>query len=511
MNKQRKYCRFFLSGPFIALLLLCNSGFAQQSNVMYFMKGVPQINSINPAAQASYGFYLGTPGMAPFTFDFQNNPLRFHDLIFYNKAIDSVITFLHPTADKRKFLSLLGSNNFIGTDISTGLFSMGFRINTMFFSIGITEKEYLRLNYPKDIFTFPMYGLLDNSLNPSNLDLSGIGVNAALYTEIALGVSKEINDLITVGVRGKVLLGQANLYMKTTDIGINTTDSLWRFHSKLDLNTSIPFLEIPKGTDGKYDISKAGLQKNITTSDILDAFLRKPNMGLAVDLGVIVKPFNWLTVSASVVDLGSIKWSHYAYGLKQDTTTTFRGVDMTGIIKGDTTNIGKMLTDSVFSAFKKFTVKPGSYTTYLPTKIYVGATFNLWSDRISFGVLSMTEIYLKTVKQSFSISANIQPIRMISTTFSYSLLDNTYHDFGFGLALKLGPFNSYYIFDYIPTTYDKLVTGENFPKGIPLIGGKPININAPVYMRAFSMKIGFNLVFGGNRKKKALQDVPLIE
>jgi len=25
------------------------------------------------------------------------------------------------------------------------------------------------------------------------------------------------------------------------------------------------------------------------------------------------------------------------------------------------------------------------------------------------------------------------------------------------------------------------------------------------------MKIGMNLVFGGNRKKKALQDVPLIE
>jgi hypothetical protein len=511
MIKPGKYTRFILSGPFIALLLICNIGFSQQSNVMYFMKGVPQINTLNPAAQAGYGFYLGTPGMAPFSFDFQNSPLRFHDLIFYNKSIDSVVTFLHPSADKRKFLSLLGSNNFIGTDVSTGIISMGFRINTMFFSIGISEKEYFRVNYPKDLFTLPMYGLLDKNLNPSNLDLSGIGVNASLYTEIALGVSKEINDLITVGVRGKILLGQANLYMKTTDIGIITNDSLWKFHSKVDLNASVPFLTIPKGTDGKYDIGTATMKNNLSGSDFLDAFLRKPNMGLAVDLGVIIKPMSWLTVSASVVDLGSIKWKNYSYNLKQDTSTIFRGADMTGIIKGDTTNIGEMLKDSVLMAFKKYNLRPGSYTTYLPTKLYIGATFNLWSDRISFGVLSMTEFYLKTVRQSFSISANIQPIRLISTSFSYSLLDNKYHDFGFGVAFKVGPFNSYYIFDYIPTSYDKVVTGEKFPNGIPLVGGKPININAPVYMRAFSMKIGMNLVFGGNRKKKALQDVPLIE
>ncbi len=510
---QRKYKEFFFSGLLAAFLLLCNNAFSQQSNVEYFMKGVPQINTLNPAAQGGYGFYLGTPLLSPFSLDIENNPLRFHDLIYHYKTntVDSVITFLSHLADKRKFLSILGNNNFIGTDISTSILSLGFRINTMFFSFGISEKEYIRLNYPKDLFTFPMYGLLDNSLKPTNLDLSGIGINAAAYTEFSMGVSKEINDLITVGIRGKVLLGQANVFMKTTDIGINTNDSLWKFHSKVDMNASIPFLTIPKGSDGKYDLTSAALKSNISTSDILDAFLRKPNMGLAMDLGVIIKPASWLTLSASIVDLGYIKWKNYSYNLKQDTSAIFRGIDMSGIIKGDTTNIGKMLTDSVMSAFKKYNLKPGSYNTPLPTKIYVGATFNLWSDRISFGVLSMTEVYLNNVKQSFSISANIQPIRLISTSFSYSLLDNQYHDFGFGVAFKFGPFNSYYIFDYIPTSYDRIKTGENVPNGIPLIGGKPINFAAPMYTKAFSMKIGMNLVFGGNRKKKALQDVPLIE
>jgi hypothetical protein len=163
-----------------------------------------------------------------------------------------------------------------------------------------------------------------------------------------------------------------------------------------------------------------------------------------------------------------------------------------------------MLSDSIFNAFKKFNVQPGGYSTYLPTKIYIGGTFNLWSDRISFGVLSMTELYLNTVRQSFSVSANIQPIRMFSTSLSYSLLDNTYHDFGFGLSLKLGPINTYYIFDYIPTTYDNL-------KNLKIANQTLPSIPAPVYTRAFSMKIGMNIVFGGNRKKKLLQDVPLIE
>jgi hypothetical protein len=506
MIKQGKIAGLFLTGPLIAFLLLCNNVNSQQSNVMYYMKGVPQSNTLNPAFQPDYGFYLGMPGLSPMAIDIENNPLRFHDLIFHyhSPTVDSVITFLNPLADKRKFLALLGSNNFISTDVSTSLFSLGFRVSSMFFSIGITQKEFVRLNYPRDLFTLPMYGLLDNSLNPSNLDLSGIGINAAAYTEFSVGASKNIDDIITVGIRGKLLFGQANLFMKTTDIGLNTSLNQWDFHSNVNMNASIPFLTIPKGVDGKYDLNGAALKSKISTSDLLDAFIRKPNMGLAVDLGVVIKPIDWLTLSASVVDLGSIRWSHYSYNLKQDTSFTFNGINMTGIIKGDTANVGKMLSDSIFNAFKKFNVQPGAYTTYLPTKIYIGGTFNLWSDRISFGILSMTELYLKTVRQSFSVSANIQPIRGFSTSFSYSLLNNTYHDFGFGLSLKVGPFNTYYIFDYIPTSYDKLKNLKIGSQTVP-------SIPAPVYTRAFSMKIGMNLVFGGNRKKKLMQDIPLIE
>lgn len=498
MTKQREYHDLFLFGPLIAFLLLCSNANSQQNNVMYFMKGVPQSNTQNPAFQPDYGFYLGFPGMSPMAIDVENNPLRFHDLVFYNPKIDSVITFLHPSADKGKFLALLGNNNFINTDISSSLFSLGFRINTMFFSFGIAQKEYIRLNYPKDLFTLPMYGLLDNSLNPTNLNLSGIGLNAASYTELSMGVSKNIGDMISVGVRGKVLLGQADLFMKTTDIGINTSLAQWQVHSKLDLDASVPFLNIPKNTDGTYNLNGIGMQPNISGSDILNAFIRKPNIGLAVDLGATVKPMDWLTLSASVVDLGYIRWSHYSYNLKQDTSFTFTGINLTSIIKGDTANVGKMLSDSISKAFKKVNVQSGAYNTALPTKIYIGATFNLWSDRISFGLLSITELYLNTVRQSFSVSANLQPIRMFSTSFTYSLIDNTYHDFGWGLSLKLGMLNMYYIFDYIPTTYDKLKTGG-------------ITIPVPVYAREFSMKIGMNLVFGGNRKKKLMQDVPLIE
>ena len=498
MIKQGKFYKLFFSGPLIAFLLLCNNANSQQNDVLYFIKGVPQSNTQNPAFQPDYNFYLGLPGMSPMSIDIENNPFRFHDFVFYNPTIDSVITFLHPSADKNKFLALLGKNNFINTDLSTSLFSLGFRIKEMFFSIGITQKEYVRLNYPKDLFTLPMYGLLDNSLNPTNLDLSGIGVNAASYTELSLGISRNINDMITVGIRGKILLGQANLYMKTTDIGINTSLTQWQFHSKLDLDASIPFLQIPKNQDGQYTLDSARMKSQISSSDIMNTFVRNPNLGLAVDLGITVKPMDWLTLSASVVDLGYIRWSNFSYNLKQDTSFTFNGINMTGIIKGDTANVGKMLSDSISGAFKKTSLQSKAYNTSLPTKIYIGATFNLWSDRISFGLLSITEIYLNTVRQSFSVSANLQPIRMVSASFAYSLINNTYHDFGFGLSLKPGFVNTYFIFDYIPTAYDKLKTGN-------------ITIPVPVYARAFSMKIGVNLVFGGSRKKKLMQDVPLIE
>ncbi len=472
---------------------------SQPGNILYFMKGVPQSNLLNPAFQPQCNFYFGIPGVSPFMLNVQSNPVRPHDILFYNASIDSVITFLHPLADKDKFLSIFSNNNYISTDLSTSLFSLGFRVKEMYFTFGISEKAFVRVGYPKDLFRIPIYFALDKNMNPANLSLTGLGINASAYSEISVGVSKRFSDELTVGVRGKLLLGQANINMRKTDINLNTSLTQWDLVSKLELDASIPFLQTMKDEKGKTRLDTFNFIQP-TSKQVLDAALWKTNPGMALDLGVEYKPLPWLTVSASLVDFGTIKWKHNVNSLVQDTSYTFHGIDVTGVFTGaDTGKIGNKIIDTIKNVFTAYNNPNKAYRTYLPSKVYMGATFNL-GERVSFGLLSMTEIFNGKLRESVSVSANLMPIRMFSTSFSYSLLQNKYHDVGFGLSLKTGPWNMYYLFDYLPTTFDKF-KAKNTNISLPL----------PVYSNAFSMKLGFNLVFGCNRKKKQMRDVPLIQ
>lgn len=472
---------------------------SQPGNVLYFMKGVPQSNLLNPAFQPQCNFYFGIPGVSPFMLNVQSNPVRPHDIIFYNASIDSVITFLHPLADKDKFLSIFGNNNYVATDLSTSLFSLGFRVKELYFTFGITEKAFLRVGYPKDLFRIPIYFALDKNMDPVNLSLSGLGINASAYSEISVGVSKRFSDELTVGVRGKLLLGQANINMRKTDISLNTSLTQWDLASNFELDASVPFLQTIKDEKGKTRLDTFDFIQP-TTKQALDAALWKTNPGMALDLGVEYKPLSWLTVSASLVDFGTIKWKHNVNSLTQDTSYIFHGIDVSGVFTGaDTGKIGDKILDTIKNVFTAYSNPDKAYRTFLPSKVYLGATFNL-GEKVSFGLLSMTEIFNGKLRESVSVSANLMPIKMFSTSFSYSLLQNKYHDIGFGLSFKTGPWNMYYLFDYLPTTYDKYKASNS-----------NIRVPLPVYSNAFSMKIGFNLVFGCNRKKKQLQDVPLIQ
>ncbi len=483
----------------VVLILSAANVHSQPGNILYFMKGVPQSNLLNPAFQPQCNFYFGIPGVSPFMLNVQSNPVRPHDILFYNASIDSVITFLHPLADKDKFLSIFSNHNYVATDLSTSLFSLGFRIKEMYFTLGISEKAFVRVGYPKDLFRIPIYFALDKNMNPTNLSLSGLGINASAYSEISVGVSKKFTDELTVGVRGKLLLGQANINMRKTDININTSLTQWDLVSKFELDASIPFLQTMKDETGKTRLDTFNFIQP-TSKQALDAALWKTNLGMALDLGVEYKPLSWLTVSASLVDFGAIKWKHNVNSLTQDTSYTFHGIDVTGVFTGaDTGKIGNKILDTIKNVFKAYNNPNTAYRTILPSKVYLGATFNL-GEKVSFGLLSMTEIFQGKVRESVSVSANLMPIKMFSTSFSYSLLQNKYHDVGFGLSLKTGPWNMYYLFDYLPTTFDKY-KAKNSNIRFPL----------PVYSNAFSMKLGFNVVFGCNRKKKQLRDVPLIQ
>ncbi|MFO7658074.1 MAG: DUF5723 family protein [Bacteroidales bacterium] len=480
----------------VAILFILNNQIAtaQQSNILYYMRGVPQSHLLNPATQPRCGFYLGLPGAAPVQATAENSAFSINDLLWYNG--DSTITFLHPDADPQEFLDNFTAANHISADVSTSIASWGFRSGEKYYSFDITQKVFARFTYPGDIIRFAING----NEEEDEFDLSSLAVNAMSYTEFSMGVSHKLSDMVTFGYRGKFILGQANIATKKSDITLNTSFDNWTVDSRYSLNVSVPGLIIPRDEENRFNLGDVTFDEDMEASDYISAFTG--NFGLGLDLGVHINPIEQLTLSASILDLGFIRWKNYTYNLEQDTRfvfdpeVTFQQSDSGVLIQlYGNEDFGQGLVDSLENSFiNKNSETETAYTTYLPAKVYLGVKYHL-IDEISVGLLSRSEIYKGRIRQQLSLSANFYPIKMISASFNYTIMNRTYNNFGVGLALKAGPFNWYVISDNIPLVY-----ARDLDSGIIV----------PHKMRIVNFRMGFNLVFGCRKDQKLNKDLPLI-
>jgi hypothetical protein len=319
------------------------------------------------------------------------------------------------------------------------------------------------------------------------------------FTEFSMGVSHALNDMITFGYRGKLLFGGANISTKKSDILLKTSIENWTIDSKYDLNVSIPGLTIGRDSAGNFDMDSIKIDEDLMTPDYINAITG--NFGLGVDLGIHIKPVENLTLSASILDLGYIRWKNYTYNLVQDTRfvfdpeVTFEQSDSGVVTKiwGET-DFGEAVLDSLENSFiNNNSETETAYTTFLPVKIYLGVKYDI-IDQISVSLLSRSEIYKGRLRQQLSLAANFYPIHMVSATLNYTIMNRTFNNFGVGLALKAGPFNWYVISDNIPLAYAREINE---------------NIIIPHKARAVNFRIGFNLVFACQKDKRKFGDLPL--
>jgi len=486
MNAFKNYKRLI----FITFILFtANRLIAQDSQTLYYMNRVPQSNMMNPAIQPACNFFLGLPVISNIQIGAGNNQLALTDIIMKHPTEDSLITFLHPDAefDKSEFLSKLGTNNFFFEDFSTDLLSFGFRTGSWYFTFNLSEKLSTAINYPKDLMTFALEG--NSSFINSNIDLSYLGVNANFYREYGLGISKQFGKNFSVGGRIKVLFGHANVYSSFDDNSLtmySTRDSIY-LNANATVRTSSPLIA-ETNADGEFDgFSIPGYIEDSNTDSLIDLALAHKNMGFGLDLGVYYKPFEKLSLSLSVLDLGYIKWK------KEDVTNielkgnySFKGVDVSNEIgndESDTDPFEEML-DSLENSFT-ISNTANDYTTYLGTKVYIGASYMV-SRKFDLSFLSRSYIYNSNLNQAFTISANARPINGFSLSLSYSIMNGSYNNIGLGIVLGGAPFQLYVISDNASAA---------------LWGHKTTSAN---------VRVGFNIAFGCRQRTK-LKDTPLLK
>ena len=471
-----------------SLALLAGVGIqtrAQTQNSLYFMKGIPQVNRINPARNPDCGFYIGIPILSTLSTQFSSNPLTYEDVIYPDKSGDSLITFLHPLGDQEAFLDKLKPLNILLADTRTSALSIGFATKAGFFTFDLTTRAEATLYYPGALASLVLEGADDGGV----YNMDGMGADFSGFDEIAVGWSGAPGSNWKIGARAKALFGFGNLSISQSEFEISTSEELWNVDADMEFNVSLPFAEVVYNEDGEIeDIIIEDDVSNMRSAALFKQFFNAKNFGLALDLGVDYRPSDRWLLSASVLDIGYIRWTDEVHKVSFKTDYDYSGLEVNPFDFTGDLSFGDYV-DSSFSALgdslaKGLEFTPGGiYSNRLNPRLYVGASW--WATpSINFGLLSRTDFLKELIFEQLTASANFAAGRVLSFTLSYTMMNRYWKNIGAGISLNAGPVNLYLISD---NTLNVIFWTEE--------------------AQSVNVWFGMNLVFGN---KKCSQDRPLV-
>ena len=349
--------------------------------------------------------------------------------------------------DLTKTLDRLKVNNYIGANVRTNNFFIGYRGKTAAISFFINERVEADVFFPRDLIDFGINGNI-NFLDKT-LELGKLAFNASHFREIGFGYTGFRKDnKFSWGYRVKLLTGFYNVSLPNN------------FEASLSTNPDNFFMTV--------SLNNADLR--VTEVPEAGSLVFSPNIGLAFDAGIDYQVSELVSLAVSFRDLGFINWVNgVSHRELEDTVFTYNGVDIS-----DTDNLIDALEDSLADRFNYLTESEASYRTSLPLKFNLSSTINL--DSRSRFIMMVSPEFVQGFPQ-LSVGAGIT--RKIGGSLEVSLLANKLPQQGVNLGMALsasaGPVQVY-------VGSDKLI-------GYDLTG-----------LRSFNFTFGINLV---SRVKKS--------
>lgn len=497
-----------LIGVFFIMLVCTLSANAQFLRTSYFMEGTHYRQQLNPALTPTKG-YFNLPVIGAVNATVGSTSLGYQDIIDIIDDGDDFYT-------KPDFMNRLKDNNKLNVNFSTEILSAGWYKGKNFWSFNIGLRTDIGANLTKNMFTFlnEMETVEENWRN-SNYDISGQQLNINAYTEIGLGLSRQINSRLTVGARVKALLGIGNMELKLNRVAMSanlpsdqqinqwSSESYWNsmtpsqaaqaaqelkdkfnnYHANLtvgaELKSSFKGLELQEEEGKDY----------VTDFDFDSGKLGIAGYGFGIDLGASYKILDNLTVSASVLDLGFISWSKSStkiasanpdpidikgstYANMVDPNNPNTVMNAVNQLQNDAQGYMDRVTNGDVLDYDMLQLEVSdakeSRKSRLASTLVLGAEYGFFNNKLAVGVLSTTRFVQPDALTELTFSANYRPKSWFNVAFSYSAIQSAGKSFGLGL--KLGPL-------FVGTDYMFLGKNSNSVNGfvgvsIPLGGRK---------------------------------------
>ena len=412
------------------------AGYAQFLRTSYFMEGTHYRQQLNPALAPGRG-YLNLPVIGTFNASVNSSTLGYQDVM---DIIDNTEGGDFFKSDA--FINKLDNLNNLNVNLSTDILSAGWYKGKNFWSFNIGLRNDIGASIPKGMFEFmrEMDGLSadDNLERLSNINQKvghqSLEINS--YAEVGVGLARNITERLTVGARVKALLGVGNLKLDINNIAVNSNLSGYNTGDLNDLNGSAEI---------RVDATLENSSKLIELSEddgVIDEIefgtFGLAGYGLGIDLGASYKLMDKLTLSASLLDLGFMKWSKNNTSVAKATAN--QSYDLTNssdryefvdkVASGEVLNF-----DMLNMTLDKSAQKDRS--TSLTSTLVLGAEYELLGDLLAVGALYTGRFAKPETLNELTLSANIRPKNNLNLALSYSLWQGSGKTFG--VAAKLGP------------------------------------------------------------------------
>jgi len=382
---------------------------------LYFLDGVVQANHLNPAFAPKQKVAYSFPGVSA---GFSTSLGAYNDFVTVNAEGVGVL-------NGDVIMEQLSDNNFIrgGFNLHTFHSVVGKKNWRVILSNTIKFDNYI--NVPRDLASLAIEG---NAAAVGETFNIGPDLNISAYSETGLGFMWKFGE-VQVGGKVKLLSGLANVSTDKTTASVTTDEEYYQLTAMTDYRINAAGLVDIKNPE---DLSQFDIDWRLDEFKVGDIF---KNLSVGIDLGASAKFLDEkLTVSASIIDLGKIKWQN-PYNFHSKGSYTFEGIDARDLVEDDELSFEGTL-DTLDRIFN-FTETNSSYKTALPMKSYLSGSYKIHKF-FSAGGMLYYENYRGQNFGGYALNASAHFSQVFNVGVTWSSVYQT-QSLGAHFVLKLGP------------------------------------------------------------------------
>lgn len=411
-------------------MLFCCSGLflrAQSMQEGFFLRDYRQIYRFNPALIPESDFISG--------FELTKHVLyNVGASAFLYPTEEGLVTGLHSSIPASQFLGNLPDISKSMTHYDFNIVSYGFARGDAYHSFEINVRIPFSVTAPKDAFD-----LLKRGTTRENYDLSGFGGKGQIYAELAYGYARRLSDVVSIGGRVKLLAAMYGMSYKVNTFDVQADDTGYQLFYGASLDVPARLMKLRTYPDQDVKLG------DLMTRDLIPL---PTGGGAALDLGVAVRPNKYLTLSASILDLGGAIW-HYGNATTSTMYMTFNGL---GTLSYDQLN-EQALKDKAGELADKLknvvTLRPNRDQTrleVLPFHANLGVKYILpCYEQVSFGAVASYSHYEYMPYWEARLGVEYKPFNWLDLygSFGRGAYGNLY---GFGLSAAFSKFQLYFCY-----------------------------------------------------------------